>query len=208
MNFFKKAQADNKIFLVAIIAIILIVALVLFFTSRISGVTQLGIGDSYGQEPGIAPVIQLPPYMPGGPRPEFPAGPSETIGTRTPIMIFFKGEYGTIAEMSKCWNDLAFTMAAPQDAFSCYSVPTSGPAKEVTGWFWPTSGAMPKPLYQLGGDVYCYERTPYDRTEMYNRLKIVLGKKGWVPGIINNQDILLCQKGEYFIFPQGLRTPY
>jgi len=123
-------------------------------------------------------------------------------------MIFFKGEYGTIAEMSKCWNDLTFIMAAPQDAFSCYSVPASGPAYEATGWFWPTSAAMPKPLYQIGGDVYCYENTPYDRTEMYNRLKIVLSKKGWVPGIINNQDVLLCQKGAYFIYPQGLKTPY
>lgn len=208
MIFSKRAQSDSKIFLFAIIAIISIVALVLFFTNRFSQVTQLGIGDPYGPEPGIVPLVKLPPYMPGGPRTEFPAGPSETIGSRTPLMIFFKGEYGTIAEMSKCWNDLAFRMAAPQDAFSCYSVPASGPAQEVTGWFWPTSSAMPKPLYQLGGDIYCYENTPYDRTELYNRLKTILAKNGWVPGVINNQDVLLCQKGEYFIFPQGLRTPY
>jgi hypothetical protein len=199
---------QNKLLLLGAISIIAIVGLVLLFTNQMAGMTQLGIGDSYGQEPGIAPVTQLPPYMPGGPRTEFPAGPSETIGTRTPFMIFFKGEYGTIAEMSKCWNDLTFIMAAPQDAFSCYSVPASGPAYEATGWFWPTSAAMPKPLYQIGGDVYCYENTPYDRTEMYNRLKIVLNKKGWVPGIINNQDVLLCQKGAYFIYPQGLNTPY
>jgi hypothetical protein len=199
----KKAQADNKIFLFAIIAIIAIVTLVLFFTNRLSQVTQLSIGDPYGPAPGIVPVTKVPPRVPFGPDPEFPAGPSETIGTDTPIMIFFRGEYGTIYEMSKCWNDISFIMAAPQDAFSCYSVPTSGPAYEVTGWFWPSSAAMPKPLYQLGGDIYCYEHFPYERAKLFDKMKTTLLPKGWGIGQVNGQDVMLCQKGEYFIFPQG-----
>ncbi len=197
---------SNKLLLLGAIAIIAIVTLVLLFTSQLSGITQLGIGDSYGPEPGIVPLTKLPPRVPFGPTPEFPAGPSETIGTSTPFMIFFRGEYGTIAEMSKCWNDLSFFMAAPQDAFSCYSVPTSGPAYEVTGWFWPTSSAMPKPLYQIGGDVYCYEQFPYERYKLFDKLKIYLEPKGWLVGQVNGEDVLLCQKGAYFIYPQGLRT--
>ncbi|MEM3154324.1 MAG: hypothetical protein QW165_02020 [Candidatus Woesearchaeota archaeon] len=187
----------------AIISIILIVALVLFFTSRLTGITQLGIGDSYGPQPGIVPLTKLPPRVPFGAEPQFPAGPSETIGTTTPFMIFFRGEYGDIREMSKCWNDISFIMAAPQDAFSCYSVPTSGPAVEVTGWFWPTSSAMPRPLYQIGGDIYCYEHFPYERSELYAKLKEILLPKGWGLAEINGQKVLVCQKGQYFIYPQG-----
>jgi len=204
MNFSRKAQAANKFFLLGAVSIIAIVGLVLFFTNQMAGITQLGIGNSYGSEPGIVPITELPPYMPGGPTPEFPAGPSETIGTRTPFMIFFRGEYGNIGDMSKCWNDLAFFMAAPQEAFSCYSVPTSGPAKEVTGWYWPESSAAPKPLYQIGGDIYCYERTPYDRAAMFERMKLHLDEKGWGTGQVNGQDVLICQKGAYFMFPQGI----
>jgi len=199
----KKAQS-NRIFLLGAVAIIAIVGLVLLFEK--AGTTQLGIGDPYGPTPGIAEVTPLPPYMPYGPTPEFPAGPTETIGSRTPFMIFFKGEYGTIREMSKCWNDLSWKMAAPQEAFSCYSVPTSGPAEEVTGWFWPTSSAMPKPLYQIGGDVWCYERTPYDRNLLFDRFQPILQKEGWGLGEVNGLPVLLCQKGEYFIYPQGYRT--
>ena len=198
-----KAQAGNNLFLLGAVAIIAIVGLVLLFTNQLSGITQLGIGDSYGPEPGIAPITPIPPYQPGGPTPEFPAGPSETIGTRTPLMIFFRGEYGNIRDMSKCWNDLVWKMAAPQDAFSCYSVPTSGPAYEVTGYFWPTSAALPKPLYQLGGDIYCYERSPYNRAAMFSKLKTQLADNGWQVGTVNGQDVLLCQKGAVFVFPQG-----
>lgn len=203
-----KAQTANKFFLIGAIAIIAIVALVLFFTNRMAGITQLSIGDSYGPDPGIMPVTKLPPYMPFGPRPEFPAGPEESIGTRTPFMIFFRGEYGTINEMSKCWNDMSWHMAAPQEAFSCFAVPVQGPAYEVTGWFWPTSNAMPKPLYQLGGDIYCYERSPYDRATLFDKMTKYLLDNGWGIGQINGQDVLLCQKGAEFIFPQGLSRTY
>ncbi len=197
-------MAQNKLLLLGAISIIAIVGLVLLFTNQMAGMTQFGIGDSYGTEPGIAPLTKLPPRTPfGGPMPEFPAGPSTTIGTRTPFMIFFRGEYGNIADMSKCWNDLTFIMAAPQSAFSCYSVPTSGPAYEVTGYFWPTDSSQPKPLYQLGGDIYCYEGSSYDRAAMFDTLNKKLAGKGWKTGVVNGQDILLCQKGAYFLYPQG-----
>jgi hypothetical protein len=195
-------MTQNKLLLLGAISIIAIVGLVLLFTNQMAGMTQFGIGDSYGTEPGIAPLTKLPPRTPFGQAVEFPAGPSTTIGTRTPIMIFFRGEYGNIADMSKCWADLTPIMAAPQEAFSCYQVPTSGPAYEVVGSFWPTSSAMPKPLYQLGGDMYCYENSLYDRAALFDTLHKKLADK-WEVGTINGQDVMLCQKGAYFIFPQG-----
>ena len=185
-----------------VLTIVLVVTFAgLFFLINESGRTAYSIGDVYGEK-GIAPLTQLPRYVHGGPTPEFPAGPMETIGTRTPFMIFFKGEYRNIREMSVCWNDLSWKLPVPEDAFTCYSVPTSGPAEEVTGWFWPDSSAAPRPLYQLGGDVYCYEHDPYKRELMMNRLKDGLLTKGWEVSQVNGMDVLMCKKGEKFLYPQ------
>jgi hypothetical protein len=201
-----KGQTKIGLILLAIIAIIAVVGLILMFIKP--GATQLGIGDIYGPERGIVTTVPIPPYQPGGPAPQFPAAPTGTIGTRTPAMIFFRGEYANIAEMSKCWSDLAFEMLAPQDAFSCYVLPTTGPAYEVTGFFWPSTAALPRPLYDLGGDIYCYERSPYDRDALISRLKGILAKKGWGTDTINNKEVLVCSKGATFLFPQGLPPGY
>ncbi len=199
----KKAQQSIPLVLLGIVAIIALIGLVLLF-SRQNSITQLGIGDVYGPGRGIAQQQPLPPYQPGAPIVEFPAYQTsvQTIGTRTPIMIFFRGEYSNIGDMSKCWADIQPHMAAPQDAFSCYVVPTSLPAYEVTGFFWPTSSALPRPLYDLGGDIYCYERSPYDREEMFTRLSGILLEKGWKVDKANDQDVLMCTKGATYIFPQ------
>ncbi len=197
----KKAQTRIALVLLAIVAIIALVGLVLMYTQP--GATPYGIGVPYGPEPGIAPTIPLPPYDPNRPI-EFPAGPiSQTIGTRNPIMIFFRGEYSNIADMSKCWSDLAFNMADAQGAFSCFAVPTTGVAYEVTGHFWPSSSALPRPMYDIGGDIYCYERSPYDRQQLLERLKALLIPKGWQVGYVNNVEVIECKKGATFIYPQG-----
>lgn len=190
--------------LFGMISIVTLVGLVLLFVQNYSA-TPYNVGDIYGQNPGIAPLTKLPPYRPGGPEPQFPAGPLRTIGSRTPAMIFFKGEYSNIYEMSKCWSDLYPAMAAAQDAFKCYAVPTSSPEYEVTGWFWPTSSALPRPLYDIGGDIYCYENFPYDRNTLIDRLKPIVLKAGWDIQTVNGEDVLMCTKGANFQFPQGLQ---
>ncbi|VVB81311.1 Uncharacterised protein [uncultured archaeon] len=190
-----------------IVALVAVIGLLLMLKGNI---TQMGVGGGYDE--GIAPVFKLPPFRPGEPAAEFPAGPMETIGTRTPLMIFFKGTYGTIYESSQCWADLFPILPAPQDMFSCYVVPTAGVAEEVTGYFPPSSTALPKAPGgmegRIGGDVYCYERTPRDRDQMMDKLKSKLAEKGWYISIVNNQEVLNCQKGKEFIYPQGHRPGY
>lgn len=189
--------------ILGVVAVLGILSLIMLFT--LPTPTQLSISEPYGWgQQGIAEPVKLPPYKPFSPQPQFPAAyDTKTIGTRTPFMIFFKGEYGNINEMSKCFNDLSWVMVAPQESFKCYSVPTTLPAEEVTGFFWPTSSALPKPFYQIGGDIYCYENFPYERSALFNRLKPIVEKDGWSVGKMNNEDILLCLKGETFIYPQG-----
>ncbi|RJQ22581.1 hypothetical protein C4580_00850 [Candidatus Woesearchaeota archaeon] len=184
-----------------VLAVVLLIALggILFLLGT-SGLAAYGVSEVY--RGGIAQVTELPRYVPGGPEPQFPAGAENTVGSRTPLVIMFKGEFRNIKEMSVCWNDLAFKIPAPQDAFSCYSVPTTGPSREVTGWFWPDNSAAPRPLYQLGGDVYCYENTPYDREQLMDRIYEIGKEKGWAYGKMNNEDVVLCLKGERFLFPQ------
>lgn len=202
MQFSSRAQLNIALVLLAIVAIIALTGLILLFTRP--GATQAGIGDVYGSPRGIAETLPLPPYDPSRPY-EFPAAPvTRTIGTRSPIMVFFRGEYSNIYDMSKCWNDLAFEMADPQSAFSCFAVPTTGVAYEVTGFFWPTSSALPRPLFDIGGDIYCYENSPYDRLQLLDRLKAILVPKGWIVGYVNNVEVVECKKGATFIFPQGI----
>ncbi len=194
----KKGQIRVALVILAVIAIVALTGLILLFNEP--GLNPRNIGNIY--RGGIVETTKLPRYVPGGPEPEFPAGEEKTIGSRTPIMIFFKGEFRNIREMSICWNDLTFKIPAPEDAFSCYAVPTTGPAEEVTGWFWPDSSAKPRPFYQIGGDIYCYERTPHNRVELMNRIAEIGKEKGWTIGKMNNEDVLLCQKGQKFIYPQ------
>jgi len=194
------------IIFLGIIAVVAVIGLLLLLKGNI---TQMGIGGGYDQ--GIAQTYKLPPFQPGKAY-QFPAGPEETIGSRTPLMIFFKGTYATIYESSQCWADLYPTLPSPQDMFSCYVVPTAGVAEEVTGNFPPSSTALPKAPGgmegRIGGDVYCYERTPRDRNQMMTKLKPILLEKGWYISIVNNQEVLNCQKGKEFIFPQGHRPGY
>ncbi|MBW2970273.1 hypothetical protein KY309_00780 [Candidatus Woesearchaeota archaeon] len=195
-------KGQTKISMV-FLGIIAIVALFGLLTMLKGNLTQLGIGV-YDQ--GIAETYKFPPYRPGSPMPQYPAeATSRTIGSQTPILIFFKGEYGTMYEASMCWADLFPEIPSPKDMFSCYAVPVAGPMYEVTGWFPPTSAAMPK-IY--GGDIYCYLRTPYNREDMMDKLKRTLIPKGWITSIVNNQEVLNCQKGKYFIYPQGVRPGY
>lgn len=194
-------RGQTSTFILGIVLIVAISALVLVMVNK--GLSAYGVSEVYGG--GIAQTTPLPPYMAGGPQPQVPSGPMQTVGSRTPIMIFFKGEFRTIREMSVCWNDLSFKIPAPQDAFSCYAVPTTGVSEEVTGFFWPSSSAAPKPFFQIGGDVYCYERTPYNRTQLLERIYEMGKEKGWSMGKMNGQDVLLCQKGE-FVFPQGMHS--
>ena len=194
-----------------IVAVVALAGLTLMLTKPAIGGTDFAIGESYtwGQQRGIAQTYPAPPYRKWtGPLREYPAwAPTvTTIGRRTPFMIFFKGEYGNIYESSKCWADLFPYIPAPKDKFSCYVVPTTGVAYEVTGWFPPSSSASPRPPvgYEggLGGDVNCYLRTPLDRDAMYSKLYPIVKKKGWTTVEVNNQDVLMCSKGAYFIFPQ------
>lgn len=196
----KRGQLKLETFV--LISVLIVSLSAVAFLAGPLGLAALGVGDPYNG--GIAETTELPRYYPGMPTPEFPTGEENTVGSRTPIMVFFKGEFRNIKEMSICWNDLAFKMAAPQDAFTCYSVPTTGPAQEVSGWFWPDSSAAPRPFYQIGGDVYCYERTPYNRTQLMDRIYSIGKEKGWSYGTMNGEEILLCQKGQRFIYPQGI----
>ncbi|MBI4146860.1 hypothetical protein HY489_06005 [Candidatus Woesearchaeota archaeon] len=193
----KRGQTRIGIVLLCLVGLVAISGIVWVSNAGIEG---LNVGEVYGK--GIAQTTPLPRYVPGGPQPEFPSGPDSTVGSRTPLMIFFKGEFRTIREMSICWNDVSFKIPSPQEAFSCYSVPTTSPAEEVTGWFWPSSESDPKPFYQIGGDVYCYERTPYDRQQLMERIYELGKEKGWTMGKMNGEDVVLCQKGQKFLYPQ------
>jgi len=200
----RKAQTRIALVLLAIVAVIALVGLVLLYTTP--GATQYGIGEPYGSQPGIVSVQQLPQYLPYAPVPEFPASTTmKTIGSQTPVMLFFKGEYASIEDMGKCWSDLWPKMAAPKDAFDCYVVPSSGPAQEVKGFFWPSTSALPRPLYQMGGDILCYVNTPYDREALVDRLKILVEEAGWRVDKVNDKEVLVCSQGPAYIFPQGLR---
>ena len=201
----KKEQLTIPLVFLGIVAIIAVIGLILL-VMKPSG-TGLGIGASY--RGGIVIAPEIPPFRPGGPSQQFPAyqGGVSTRGTRTPVMVFFRGEYGNINEASKCWADLWPLLPIPKEAFSCYVVPTTLPAYEVTGWF--PSGSTAKPRApagfqgRLGGEILCYERTPYNREALLSRLKPSLLPKGWVMGTANGQEIIMCQKGAYFQFPQG-----
>lgn len=193
-----KAQVKLGLIFLAIVAIIAVIGLILFAKNSI---TQYGIGDVYGEPGGIVPVTQLPPYEPWG-ETQYPAsiGQQTTIGTTTPIMIFFRGEYSNIAEMSKCWDDLTFKMAAPQDAFNCYVVPTSGPMYPATGFFWPTDSSMPRPTADIGGDINCYEGALFNRQEMFTRLRALLTPLGWTETMVNGLPVMLCNKGARYVY--------
>lgn len=201
-----KAQTKISLIFLGIIAIVALIGLLILLKGTI---TQMGIGV---YDEGIAQTYKIPPYRPGMPPMEFPAGPTETIGADTPFMIFFKGTYGTIYESAQCWADLYPKIAQPKDMFSCYAVPVAGPMYEVTGWFPPSSYALPKApggmTGPIGGDIYCYLRTPLDRYGMMEKLKPKLLEKGWYISIVNGQETLNCQKGKEFIFPQGLPAGY
>ena len=200
----KRGSVQIEFLILGVVVLTALAGFVLLISEP--GHSAYGVSDAYGADRGISRITPLPRYEPWGPTPEVPSGPMETVGSRTPIMIFFKGEYRTIREMSVCWNDLAFKMAAPRDAFSCYSVPTTGPAEEVTGFFWPSSSSEPKPFYQIGGDVYCYERTPYNRTQLMERIFELGKEKGWAMGEMNGEQVLFCQKGQRFLYPQGFKS--
>lgn len=121
----KKEQLTIPLVFLGIVAIIAVIGLILL-VMKPSG-TGLGIGASY--RGGIAIASEIPPYMPGGPSQQFPAyqGGVSTRGTRTPVMVFFRGEYGNINEASKCWADLWPLLPIPKEVFSCYVVPTTLP---------------------------------------------------------------------------------
>lgn len=212
----KREQALTTIVL-GVTAMAAVIALLILFT-KTGSATHFAIGDAYPsgqQDRGIGETYPLPKYVrydgygrPMGPAPELPAPTAgiETIGTRTPAMIFFRGEHAGIEDMSKCWSDLAWQMAAPKDALSCYVVPTTGGhVQEVTGWFPPSSAARPRlPAgYEgrLGGDVYCYTNTAIERNSLVERLTKPLQLEGWQLGTVNGQDVLMCLKGA-FPFPQ------
>jgi hypothetical protein len=187
-----------------IVAVASTLGLVLIFTSQTTA--PLAIGDSYGPQPGIVTPTPLPPYNPYV-QTEYPAPLDyKTIGTRTPLLRFFPGgSFGSIYESAQCWGDLYPKITAPEDVFSCYVVPVKGVAEEVTGWYPPSSTALPKiPAGRLGGEVLCYERTPRDRQEMFNTLAPILLEKNWKIGNVNGLPTLDCYNSQY-IFPQGLK---
>ena len=203
----KKAQTTIAVVLLAVVAIIAVIGFVLMMAKPVG--TGLGIGDIYGPagKRGIAQTYPMFPSVPGRAieHPSYPAD-TKTVGPRTPVMIFFKGEYGALQEASKCWGDLSPLIPNPEEKFSCYVVPTTGVAYEVVGGF--PSGSSAKPRMpagtggKLGGDIYCYERTPYKRGALLDRISTIVMKKGWKWDIVNGQQVLVCSKGKYFVFPQ------
>jgi len=197
----------TSLIVLGIVTIIATLGLILIFTIQITA--PLAIGDSYGTQPGIVTPTPLPPFYPTYPyvQTEYPSFlDSKTIGSRTPLLRFFPGgSFGTIYESAQCWADLYPKLTAPQDMFSCYVVPSKGVAREATGWFPPSSTALPKlPAGPLGGQVLCYERTPRDREEMFNTLAPILAEKNWAIGNVNGLPTLDCYNTQ-FVFPQGMR---
>lgn len=195
-----------SLMVLGIVSLIAIIGLIIIFT--IKPMAPLAIGDSYGPQPGIVTPTPMPayPYIPNA-QIEYPAPfDSKTIGSRTPLIRFFPGgSFGSIYESAQCWADLYPKLTAPEEMFSCYVVPVKGVAKEVTGWFPPSSTALPKlPAGRLGGEVLCYERTPRDRDELFSTLAPILIEKNWTIGNVNGLPTLDCYNTQY-VFPQGLK---
>jgi len=198
----KRGQQTIGLVLLAIVAILAVIGLVLYFKSP----TGFAIGKSYTWPGGPAQrgIAETTPIGPARPGTQYPlvVRPPQAISSSTPALIMFPGDYGNINEMPYCWDAIAFKMSKKD--LNCYSVPAMGVAKPATGWFPSTSSAGNKPYRQLGGALWCYSNVLLDREQVVERLISLTKDKGWTTTTVNGLTVAVCNLAP-FPFPQGVR---